>query len=389
MPVSTDALSDVLSAVHLSGSVFFDVTAKSPWVAEAPPAAQIANEITPGAQYAIEFHVVAHGSCWISLVGDTGFEPVRLAEGDIAVIPQGDPHVVSSAPGMRAEPDLEAHRRPQDANALPFTLRTGGDGPSDTHLICGFFTCDARPFNPLLDSLPRFIRFGRNSSRGSHSLLDQFIRFATEEMGNKRAGSQSVLNRLSELLFVEVIRWHMDQLSNDGNTGWLAGLRDPLVGRALALLHAQPAHAWTLEELASQAGASRSALADRFAHLVGCPPIQYLTQWRMQLAAKRLTDRSVKISVVASEIGYETNPKLHSAALSRSSSANRLAVGDPYLPEGLGVGLRSKCEELNVSKSGPLCPTERTSMRVPPLRWWATFGLMQPSIIRSARVSRV
>jgi AraC-like DNA-binding protein len=312
MPMSTDALSDVLAAVHLSGSVFFDVTAKSPWVAEAPPAAQIANEITPGAQHAIEYHVVTRGSCWISLVGDTGFEPVRLAEGDIAVIPHGDPHVVSSARGMRAEPNLEAHRRPQDANALPYTLRTGGDGPSDTHLICGFFACDARPFNPLLDSLPRFIRFGRDSSQASHSLLDQFIRFATAEMSNNRAGRQSVLKRLSELLFVEVIRWHMDQ-ANSSNTGWLAGLRDPLIGRALSLLHARPAHAWTLEELASQAGASRSALADRFANLVGCPPIQYLTQWRMQLAAKRLVDRNAKISAIASEVGYESE-----AAFSRA-----------------------------------------------------------------------
>jgi AraC-like DNA-binding protein len=311
--VSTDTLSEVLSAVHLSGSVFFDVIARSPWVAEAPPAAQIANEITPGAQYAIEYHVVVRGSCWIALVGDTEFEPVRLEEGDIAVIPRGDPHVVSSAPGMRAEPDLEVHRRPQDANALPFALRTGGDGPSDARLICGFFTCDARPFNPLLDSLPRFIRFGRNSLQGSYNLLDQFIRFATEETGNKRAGSQIVLNRLSELLFVEVIRRHMDQLANDSNTGWLAGLRDPLIGRALTLLHAQPAHAWTLDELASRAGASRSALADRFAHLVGCPPIQYLTQWRMQLAARRLADRSIKISVVASEVGYESE-----AAFSRA-----------------------------------------------------------------------
>jgi AraC-like DNA-binding protein len=313
MPVSTDALSDVLSAVHLSGSVFFDVTASSPWVAEAPPAAQIANEITPGAQYAIEYHVVVHGSCWISLIGVSGFEPLRLEEGDIAVIPRGDPHVVSSAPGMRAEPIWEVHRRPQDANTLPFALETGGGGPSDARLICGFFTCDARPFNPLLDSLPRFIRFGRGSSQASHGLLDQFIRFATEEMGNKRAGSQVVLNRLSELLFVEVIRWHMDQLANDNGAGWLAGLRDPLVGRALAFLHAQPAHAWTLEELASRAGASRSALADRFVHLVGCPPIQYLTQWRMQLAAKLLADRRLKISVVASEVGYESE-----AAFSRA-----------------------------------------------------------------------
>jgi AraC-like DNA-binding protein len=312
LAMSTDALSDVLSAVQLSGSVFFDVTAKSPWVAEAPPAAQIAHDVMPGAQHVIEYHVVTRGTCWISLVGDIAFEPVKLEEGDIAVMPQGDPHVVSSAPGMRAEPNWEAHRRPEDANALPFPIQTGGDGPSDTRLICGFFSCDARPFNPLLDSLPRFMRFSRDASQESHSLLNQFIQFATSEAGNKRAGSQSVLNRLSELMFVEVIRMHMDQLANT-NTGWLAGLRDPLVGRALTLLHARPAHTWTLEELASEAASSRSALADRFTQIVGCPPIQYLAQWRMQIAAKRLADPGVKVAAVAHDVGYESE-----AAFSRA-----------------------------------------------------------------------
>ena len=191
MPMSTDALSEVLSAVHLTGSVFFDVTAKSPWVAEAPPAAQIAHQVTPGAQHVMEYHVVTRGSCWISLVGDAEFEPVRLAEGDIAVIPHGDPHVVSSAPGMRAKPDLDLHRRPEDDNALPFTLRSGGDGPSDAHLICGFFSCDVRPFNPLLASLPRFMRFGRDASSGSDNLLSQFIHFATAETANKRVAHGS------------------------------------------------------------------------------------------------------------------------------------------------------------------------------------------------------
>jgi AraC-like DNA-binding protein len=294
-------------------SVFSSITAKSPWVAEAPPAAQIADEVTPGAQHVIEYHVVARGACWITLVGNGLFEPVRLGEGDIAVVPHGDAHVVSSAPGMRAEPDLKAHRRPDDANALPFSIRTGGDGPSDTHIICGFFSCDARPFNPLLESLPRFMRFSRNMASGSPpSLLDQFIQFATAETGNKRAGSQSVLNRLSELMFVEVVRLHMDQLGNS-NTGWLAGLRDPLVGRALTLLHGRPGHTWTLEELASKAATSRSALADRFTQIVGCPPMQYLTQWRMQLAAKRLADPSVKVATVAHEVGYESE-----AAFSRA-----------------------------------------------------------------------
>ena len=125
---------------------------------------QIADDVMPGAQHVIEYHVVTRGQCWITLVGDTAFEPVSLSEGDIAVMPQGDPHVVWSAPGMHAEPNLEAHRRPEDANALPFAIKSGGDGPSDTHLICGFFSCDARPFN-LLDLLPRFMRFSRAASQ--------------------------------------------------------------------------------------------------------------------------------------------------------------------------------------------------------------------------------
>ena len=270
--MSTDVLSELLSAVRLTGSVFFDVTATSPWVAEAPPSAKIANAVTPGTQHAIEYHVVTQGACWISLVDGEAFEPVRLEKGDIAVMPQGDAHALSSVPGMRAEPIMEAHRRPADDNALPFKLTTGCGGPSDAHLLCGFFSCDVRPFNPLIELLPRFLRLGRGASNASTGLLDNFIRFATSETNNKRAGSQSILNRLSELMFVEVIRMHMDQLA-ENNTGWLAGLRDPLVGRALTLLHARPAHAWTLEELAAEAGASRSALAERFVHLTGYPPI--------------------------------------------------------------------------------------------------------------------
>ena len=309
--MSADALSEVLAAVHLSGSVFFNVTAKSPWVAEAPPAARIAPQVAPGAQHAIEYHVVTAGSCWISLVGDNATEPVKLNEGDIVVVPHGDPHVVSSAPGMRAEPNLEVYGKPGEHVAVPFQLQTGGDGPSETRLICGFFSCDVRPFNPLLESLPRFMRFGRDSL-ASHSLLDEFIRFATAEMGNKRAGSQSVLNRLSELMFVEIIRLYMDQLEGS-NTGWLAGLRDPLVGRALTLLHARPSHAWTLEQLASEAAASRSVLADRFNDLVGYPPIQYLTRWRMQIAARRLMDPGTRVAAVAHEVGYESE-----AAFSRA-----------------------------------------------------------------------
>jgi AraC-like DNA-binding protein len=310
--MTVDVLSEVLSAVRLTGSVYFDVTATSPWVAEAQPSAEIAGLVMPGAQHAIEYHVITKGSCWISIVGGEPFEPVRLEEGDIAVIPHGEAHTLSSSPGMRADANAEAPPWPGQGDALPFKLKTGVEGPIEFRVICGFFTCDARPFNPLLDALPRFMRFGRAASGPADGLLEQFIRFASAETNTKRAGSQSILNRLSELMFVETIRMQMEQLAAT-NTGWLAGLRDPLVGRVLALLHARPAHAWTLEELAVECGASRSVLADRFNHLTGYPPIQYLTRWRMQVAAKRLSDTGAKVATVAEEVGYDSE-----AAFSRA-----------------------------------------------------------------------
>ena len=142
--MAADVLSEVLSAVRLTGSVFFDVTATSPWVAEAPPSAQIAGAVMPGAQHAIEYHVITRGSAWISIVDGAPFEPVQLNECNIAVIPHGEPHFVSSAPQMRAKPDVDGHRRPQDDSVLPFKLRTGEGETSDAHLFCGFFTCDVR-----------------------------------------------------------------------------------------------------------------------------------------------------------------------------------------------------------------------------------------------------
>jgi AraC-like DNA-binding protein len=307
----TDVLSDVLSAIRLTGAVFYDVSARSPWVAEAPPTQRIGNLVMPGAQHTIEYHVVTRGSCWISIVDRGDFEPVELREGDIAVMPQGDPHALSSHPGMRAEPQWSVHQRPPDDALLPFVLRAGSDGPVETHLVCGFFSCDARPFNPLLAALPRFMRLGRAAGTPERR-IEQFIRLATAEAENRRPGSQSILNRLSELMFLEVVRQHMDELGG-GHAGWLAGLRDPLVGRAIALLHADPARTWTLEDLASTAGASRSVLSERFTQLVGCAPIQYLTQWRMQIAARRLAEGGLKIAAVAQEIGYDSE-----AAFSRA-----------------------------------------------------------------------
>jgi AraC-like DNA-binding protein len=194
----------------------------------------------------------------------------------------------------------------------PRVVTEGGGGPARTDVVCGFLGCDARPFNPVLASLPRMLHLRRAAEAPDRDRLPQLIEFALSESRQGRSGAKCVLLRLSEVLFVEVVRRHVDSLPA-GHTGWLAGLRDPVVGYALALLHERPAEAWTLARLARDAGASRSALADRFTHFVGLPPMRYLTQWRLQLAARMLSDGEAKVSAVALDVGYESE-----AAFSRA-----------------------------------------------------------------------
>ena len=185
-------------------------------------------------------------------------------------------------------------------------------GLPGTSIVCGFLGCDVRPFNPVLESLPRLLHLPKQVDGPMHDRLASLVEFTIAESRDRRAGSKSVLLRLSEILFIEVVRRYLDSLE-PGRTGWLAGLRDPLVGRALALLHDRPALAWTLDRLAKDSGASRSTLADRFAHVIGQPPMRYLTQWRMQLASRLLADGRSKVSAVALDVGYQSE-----AAFSRA-----------------------------------------------------------------------
>jgi AraC-like DNA-binding protein len=297
--VSTDVLSEVLRVVRLTGAVFFKVDSSAPWVAEAPEAKWIAPHVLPGTEHVIEYHVITRGSCWGGLVGEP---PLALCAGDVLVFPQGDRHVLSSAPGMRGpvQPE-ELFHRPKDGQ-LPVALSLNSSGGELTSLVCGFIGCDARPFNPLLATLPRVIHAQR-SSNGDRALLEQLIRAAVEESSAPRAGGQTMLARLSELLFLEVVRSYCAGLPSE-TKGWLAGLRDDVVGRALGLLHDRPAECWSLESLAREVGASRSIVAERFSSFVGTPPMQYLARWRMQLAAALLTGTSATLADVAERVGY-------------------------------------------------------------------------------------
>jgi AraC-like DNA-binding protein len=316
--VSGDTLSDVLQAVRLKGAVFFDVDTVAPWVAEAPPAKVIAQAVMPGSEHVIEYHVITVGSCWAAVVGHD-IEPVHLTAGDVVAFPQGDAHVLSSAPGMRGELDLDVFKRPESPVAVPLLLNLDGGGSECAHVVCGFLGCDRRPFNPLLESLPRILHIaGTDPTRSDW--LNAFTRFALMEASEKRAGGSMILSKLGELMFSELVRRYVESLP-ERSKGWLGGLRDRHVGRALNLLHAQPTRPWTLDQLAREVGLSRSSFAERFSVFVGLPPMQYLQKWRLQIAASKLSDGNGSIARIAAEIGYESE-----AAFSR---AFKKAVGLP------------------------------------------------------------
>lgn len=322
MTTTGDTLSDLLRAVRLRGAIFFHVQASAPWVVEAPEAKAVIPGVLPGVDHMMEFHVVARGSCWAAIQGQ---EPFRLEAGDVVLFPQGDGHVMSSAPGMRSPgSDTEIFFTP-GPRELPFVISAGDGtlarrdgGDEGATLICGFLGCDARPFNPLLASMPRALRVPGVAAEG-RSWIASFLSLVVDESSRRQPGGEAVLERMSEMLFVEVLRRYVDALP-DNQTGWLAGMKDPAVGRALALLHARPAEPWTLERLADESAVSRSTLHERFAQLLGQPPIQYLAQWRMQLASARLRDTDAKVLDVALDVGYENE-----AAFAR---AFRRAVGE-------------------------------------------------------------
>lgn len=297
--MAADALSDVLRTVRLTGATFFDCAATAPWVAESPPQEMILPKILPDAEHLIAYHVVTEGRCFTNIIGE---EPIALEAGEVIVYTKGDPHVLSSSPGMRADPLPPDALDAVTGSQLPFFINYGSDGPTTAKFVCGYLACDAHPFNPLLDNLPSVIKAG--DKQGSDAgWLGQFIRVATMESADKRAGGESVLAKLSELMFIEVVRRHLETLPSEQG-GWLAGLRDPFVGKALSLMHAKPARNWTIEDLAKDVGVSRSVLAERFADLVGMPSMQYLAKWRMQVAAGLLSSGSANMAAIAAEIGY-------------------------------------------------------------------------------------
>jgi AraC-like DNA-binding protein len=294
-----DALSETLRVVRLVGAMFLQGRFTAPWCYQSPNADAAAAVLEPTAERIVIFHLITEGECFVEIGNDA---PVRLVAGDAVLFPQGHAHRMTSQPGL---PPASSGRNLGEVFARrPRQIAYGGGGAT-TRLVCGYLACDARLAKMLLAGLPPLVRV---NVRGSNAgiWLEASVRYALAEARSPRPGGAGVLAKLSEVLFIEVLRLYMNE-QGEGRTGWLAGVGDRIVGAALNALHRRPAHAWTLEELASEAATSRSVLAERFQHLVGSSPMQYLTQWRMLLAANLLSGSNAPLSRIAEDVGYQTD----------------------------------------------------------------------------------
>jgi len=294
-----DALSQTLRVVQLVGAIFINARFSAPWCYQSPSAASAAPVLEPGAESVVIFHLVTSGECYVEL-GDE--PPQKLIAGDVVIFPQGHAHRMSSEPGLTPAKgqrlDAVLARRPRQ-------IAFGGGGAA-TRLICGYLACSARLARLLLAGLPPVVRVNvRGSDAGAW--LEASVRYALAEARSPRPGGAGVLAKLSEVLFIEVLRLYMNQHQGPEHTGWLAAVNDRIVGAALTALHKSPAHPWTLEELAQSVGSSRSVLAERFQHLIGSSPNQYLTQWRMLLASNLLARSNASLAAIAHEVGYQTD----------------------------------------------------------------------------------
>ncbi|HEX4998800.1 MAG TPA: AraC family transcriptional regulator [Terriglobia bacterium] len=292
-----DALSDLFRVVRLTGGVFLEAEFSAPWSVKAQAGPEDCRFMLAAPARLISFHYVISGQLLLQIDGDP---PVEVRSGSIVLLPRNDPHTLASQTGLKAV-DSEGLIQ-MDASGGLARLRHGGGGEI-TRIVCGAVGSEADCY-PLLDTLPSTLVLDLNGRSAADWIFSSF-RYAARELSAARAGSAAVLAKLSELMFVEAVRFYLEGLPAD-ERGWLAGLRDPSVGKALALLHTDLARPWTAEELARDVYLSRSAFADRFTSLIGIPPITYLTRWRMQVAAQRLRDSLKSVADIAADVGYES-----------------------------------------------------------------------------------
>ena len=302
-----DALSDVLRVAHLTGGVFLHAEFSAPWCMATRVGPERCAPFLGPASHLILYHYVIEGELRVRVEGEPA-ENLVIGAGEIVVLPRNDFHLMGSDLSLPPAAGSDVIRAPTDGGL--FSIRHGGGG-ARTRMVCGFLGSDGAEDNPVISTLPRMLKL--NLGQGSAAAwIRSTFEYAAEEVAAGRPGSETVLAKLSELLFVESVRRYVEDLP-PSQTGWLAGLRDPYVARALALLHRDIARPWTVDDLGRDVGLSRSALAERFIRLIGVPPMRYLGNWRMQVATQKLRNTSASLAQIAELVGYESE-----AAFSRA-----------------------------------------------------------------------
>lgn len=287
-----DPLTSVLSTLRLSGALYCCSELSAPW------------GIRFGARECAAFHVVDRGSCWLRLPGET---PLALRGGDLVMLPHGDEHVLSDSPTGPAK-DVDFRDHPGVCGPL---VRWGGGG-AKTVLVCGELQVDEVEMHPLRAHLPRLMHLRGDEGAGS-GWLEGTLKLLATEASAARPGAYAVVTRLIDVLFVQAIRAWLEQQQGLGR-GWVAGLKDPPVAAALALMHSEPAAEWTVATLAARVGLSRSVFAERFTQVVGEPPLSYLTRWRMHLSASLLKrNPALSVAQVAERVGYDSEAAFNRA----------------------------------------------------------------------------
>lgn len=301
---SADPLSDLLGSMHLAGVVLFRAEFCEPWWLIAPASCQLAKLLPFRTEHIIPFHIVAEGGCWLETKGHGA---LWLQAGDAVLMPYGDGHDLFGQ--VKPDQGLSPGQLLPPPPWSDIQVARYDGGGAFAHLICGFLQCDELLFHPVLHHLPPLIHVRPGSS---DAWLASTIRHTVGEVCQTRPGARSMLPRLTELMFIEILRKHMQTLADD-EVGWFAAVSDPVVGAALRHLHVAPMHEWSVDGLARQVGVSRTVLAERFKHFLDLPPMQYLWRWRLQVAAQKLKMGDAPIKAIADLTGYESE-----AAFSRA-----------------------------------------------------------------------
>jgi AraC-like DNA-binding protein len=311
----------VLDLVRLTGAIFFRSDFRAPWAYTSPPTLELAGALPPGTGSLVMFHIIAEGRCWVALNDGVKHE---VSRGDVVVMPYGDAHSFGSLDD--AEPvSITTLLPPRPWSEFPH-IEHGGNG-EDTLVVCGYLRGDAVLFDPVLRALPSLFVI-RPPAGPAAAWVTASVEYALMASESPKNGASWTHHRLPELLFTEVLRLYLDQGGDANLTGWLAALRDPVVGQALSLLHADPARDWTVGELSMAVAASKSVLDDRFRRLLGRPPIRYLTEWRLSLASGLLRTTGMGVGEIAARVGYSSEEAFSRAfkrALGKSPSYWRYA----------------------------------------------------------------